>query len=44
MFQFQYGTIKSISISKDSILSVLFQFQYGTIKSIQNFKYYAIGE
>ncbi|MCZ0211477.1 hypothetical protein OZK63_39645, partial [Streptomyces sp. UMAF16] len=32
-FQFQYGTIKSLSSVMNLSLKALFQFQYGTIKS-----------
>jgi len=37
-FQFQYGTIKSTSVTNGQIVDNKFQFQYGTIKShIQSF-------
>ena len=33
LFQFQYGTIRSVTGIRSSIIHIQFQFQYGTIRS-----------
>ena len=33
VFQFQYGSIKSVFLCLPLLLSLIFQFQYGSIKS-----------
>ena len=36
IFQFHYGTIKSILGGADVVISFIFQFHYGTIKRYTN--------